>query len=56
MMMEADTGVVYYKPRIVKDYSSLQKQGEIYPNSPSGPPETLKCIDTLISEFCPTEL
>ena len=45
-----------YQRRIVKDYSSPQKRGEIYPNSPSGPPETLKCIDTLISEFCPTEL
>ena len=45
-----------YQRRIVKDYSSPQKRGEIYPNSPLGPPETLKCIDTLISEFCPTEL
>ena len=42
-----------YKPRIVKDYSSPQKRGEIYSNSPSEPPETPKCIDTLISEFCP---
>ena len=59
MKMEAETGVICYKPRNAKDYqaASRQKLGERHGTySFSELPKETNPADTLISKFCLPEL